>query len=101
MYVIVRPPMRPPREPDGLGLAWLVPLIVSIAGAFGSAAATRLISGPSSPSEKQIEAQLKLTQQLEIQKMVQQQQLQQQQIQQLAQYALPALGLVALVAILR
>lgn len=100
MYVVLRP-ARPTREPDGLGLAFIPMLILSLAGAIGSAAATRLISGPSSPSQKQIESQLKLQQQLEVERMIQEQQLQQQQVSQLAQYALPALGLVALVAVLR
>jgi hypothetical protein len=100
VYVIARP-ARPVKEPDGLGIFWLIPILVAAAASVGTAAATRLISGPSSPSQKQVEAQLKLQQQLEIERMVQQQQLQQQQVQQLAKYALPALGLVALVAVLR
>lgn len=97
MYVIT----RPAREPEGLGVAWLIPLIISLVTATGGAVATRLISGPSSPSQKRVEAQLKLQQQLEIQRMHEQQKIQQQQTEQLGQYVLPALGLVALVMVLR
>lgn len=97
MYVL-----RPAREPEGLGIApWLIPLIIGIATSAGGAVATRLISGPSSPSQRQVEAQLRLQQQLEIQRMQEQQRIQQQQTAQLAQYALPALGLVAVVMLLR
>lgn len=101
MYVVR--PVRPTfgREPEGLGLFWLIPIIAAAAGTIGSAVATRLISGPSSPSQKQIEEQLKLQQRLEIEKMVTQQQLQQQQVEQIKQLAIPALGIAAVVMLLR
>lgn len=90
-----------PKEPEGLGFAWVIPIIAAVASAFAGPVAVRLISGPSSTSQKAVEAQLKLQQQLEVQRMYEQQKIQQQQTEQLAKYALPALGLVALVAVLR
>lgn len=96
MYVV-----RRAREPEGLGVAWLIPLIVGIATSVGGAAATRLISGPSSPSQKQIEEQLKLQQQLEIQRMLEQERIQRQQVEQISKLAIPAIGAVALVMLLR
>lgn len=97
MYVAA----RPRREPEGLGLPWFIPIIAAVAGTVGSAAASRLISGPSSPSQKDIEEQIKLQHQLEIQRMFEQQRIQQQQVQQLSSVALPALALIGLVMILR
>lgn len=89
------------RQPDGLGLPFfLIPLLVGIAGSVGSAVATRLISGPSSPSQRQVEEQMRLQHQLEIQRMLQQQQIQQQQTEQIASYAPLALGALALVMVL-
>ena len=100
MYATARP-ARPTREPDGLGIVpWLIPLIIGIATAAGGAVATRLISGPSSPSQKQVEAQLKLQSQLEIQRMLEQQKIQERQVDQLAQYVPLALGALVLVAVM-
>lgn len=86
------------RDADGLGIApWLVDLIVGVGGSVSSAVATRLISRPSSPSQKEIEDQIRLQHQLEIERML----MQQQQTEQVAKYALPLVGLVALVMLLR
>jgi uncharacterized membrane-anchored protein YhcB (DUF1043 family) len=89
------------KEPDGLGLAWFIPIIVAIAGSVGGAVATRLISGPSSPSQRQIEEQMRLQQRLEIERMLEQEQVQQRQTEQIVSYAPLALGAVALVMLLR
>lgn len=89
------------REPEGLGVAWFIPIIAAAVSAFGGVAAQRLIHGPSSTSQKAVEEQIKLQHQLEIQRMLEQQKIQAQQTDQLSRYALPALGLVALVALLR
>lgn len=89
-------------EHDGLGFGPLVAgIIAAIVSAAGSAAAQRLISGPSSPSQKQVEAQLKLQSQLEIRRMLEQSRIQQQQTDQIAKYALPLLGIAAVVMLLR
>lgn len=100
MYATVRA-MPAGREPDGLGVFWLIPILASMAASVGAAEVTKLISGPSSPKEKDIEAQMKLQAELQAKQAVQQQLAQQQQIQQIGQYALPALAIVALVSILR
>jgi hypothetical protein len=89
------------RQPDGLGLLWFIPIIAAIAGAVGSAAATRLISGPSSPSQRQIEEQMRLQQRLEIERMLEQERVQQRGTEQIVSYAPLALGAVALVMLLR
>jgi len=84
-----------------LGVFWLIPILVGAAATIGTTVATRLITGPSSPSQKQVEAQIKLQHQLEIQRMLEQQKIQAQQVDQLASYAPLALGALALVALLR
>lgn len=89
------------RNPEGLGLPWFIPVIAAIGASTGSALAHRLISGPSSPSQKDIEKQLKLEQQLEIERQMQAAAIQQQQTEQLGKLLMPALGLVALVMLLR
>jgi hypothetical protein len=89
------------REPDGLGVLWFIPIIVAVAAAAGSAAATRLISGPSSPSQRQIEEQMRLQQRLEIERMLEQERIQRGQTEQIVSYAPLALGAVALVMLLR
>jgi hypothetical protein len=90
------------KEPDGLGIAPIViGIIAAIATAAGSAVATRLISGPSSPSQRQIEEQMRLQQRLEIERMLEQEQVQQRQTEQIVSYAPLALGAVALVMLLR
>ena len=90
------------RQTEGLGFAFdfgkiLTDVIIPVGGTIGSAFAVKLISGPSGPSQKEIEKQIRLQQQFEIQKAV----MQQQQTRELMQYALPAAGLVALVMLLR
>jgi hypothetical protein len=81
-------------------MPWFIPIILAVATTAGSAVATRLITGPSTPSQKQIEAQLKLQHELEIQRMLEQQKIQERQVDQLAQYAPLALGALVLVAVL-
>lgn len=90
------------RKPEGLGLApWIVPLLVSIGGTAGGAFATRLIAGPSSPSQKDLEEQIRLQHRLEIQRQMQAAAIQRQQTAQLGSYLMPALGVAALVMLLR
>lgn len=89
-------------DADGLGLApWIIPVLTSVGATVAGALTTRLLSGPSSPSQKDIEAQMKLQTQLDIQRMMAAQQVQQQQTSELGSYLLPALGVVALVMLLR
>ena len=100
--------MYTPLERDRAGLGFVVPwdqllssVILPIGATAGGALATRLIAGSSSPSQKDIEAQLKLRAQLDIQRMQAQQHTQQQQTESLMRYALPAAGVFALVMLLR
>lgn len=87
---------------DGLGIAdWIVPLLTSVGGAVGGAVATRLIIGPSSPSQKEIEKQLKLQAQLDTQRAIQQQAIQSQQVQEVGSYLVPAVAILGLVMLLR
>lgn len=79
---------------------WLSYLVLPIGASVGGALATKYIVG-GSPSQKDIEKQMKLQQQLEIQRMVQQQAVQSQQTQEVGSYLLPALGVVALVMLLK
>ena len=69
------------RDRAGLGFIpfsqLLETIILPIGATAGGALATRLIAGSSSPSQKDIEAQLKLQAQLDIQRMQAQQQTQQ------------------------
>lgn len=61
------------RAPEGLGLPFeqiLTDFILPVGATVGGALATRLITGPSTPSQKDIEAQMKLQTQLEIQRMM-------------------------------
>ena len=99
MYVTARP-ASPTREPDGLGMAWFIPLIAAAVSAFAGAGAQRLFSGPSSTSQKAVEARLKLQSQLEIQRMLEQQKIQTQQVDQFVQYVPLALGALVLVAVM-
>jgi hypothetical protein len=89
------------REPDGLGLAWFIPIIAAAVSAFGSVAAQRLISGPSSTSQRAVEEQMRLQQRLEIERMLEQERIQRGQTEQIVSYAPLALGAVALVMLLR
>jgi hypothetical protein len=90
------------REPDGLGIApVIIGIIAAVASAAGSAVATRLISGPSSPSQRQIEEQMRLQQRLEIERMLEQERVQQRGTEQIVSYAPLALGAIALVMLLR
>lgn len=89
-------------DADGLGIAdWIVPLITSVGGAVGGAIATRAILGRPSPSQKEVEKQIRLQQELEIQRMLEQQRIQSQQTQELGGYLLPAVGILALVMLMR
>lgn len=86
-------------DADGLGIAdWVIPLITSVGASVGGALATKLIL---SPKKKDVEAQMKLQTQLDIQRMMAGQQIQQQQTAEVGSYLLPALGVVALVMLLR
>lgn len=97
MYVIA----RPAREPEGLGIVpWLIPIIAAVAGAFGTAGAARLFSGPSSTSQKAVEEQIKLQHELEIKRMLEQERIQREQGEQLKDYVPLALGALVLVAVL-
>jgi len=91
---------KPIREPEGLGMAWFIPIIAAAVSAFAAPAAVRLFSGPSSTSQKAVEAQIKLQHELEIKRMLEQQKIQTQQVGQLASYAPLALGALVLVAVL-
>lgn len=88
------------RRDSGLGFAWmpiLTGLVLPVGATVSSALATRFISRPSSPSQEEIERQIKLQHQLEIERML----VQQRQTEQVASFALPAIGILALVMLLR
>lgn len=87
------------RQPDGLGgfADILANVILPVGGAIGGALATRLVMGPSTPSQKDLEAQMKLQTQLDIQRSM----VQQQQTMEFAQYLVPAAAILGLVLILR
>lgn len=86
------------RPVDGLGVlpVWVIPLITA-GGAATATIASALIMRPSSPKQEAIESQIKLQHELEIKRML----AQQQQTEQLMPYVLPAVGVVALVMLLR
>lgn len=88
-------------DADGLGIApWIIPLVGSIGASVAGALATKYIVGGSGPSQKEVEKQMKLQQQEEIRRMVQAQ-AERARGEETGGYLLPALGVVALVMLLR
>lgn len=86
-------------DADGLGLApWIIPIVASVGSSVAGALATKWLL---SPKQKDIEAQMKLQTQLDIQRMMAGQQIQQQQTADVGSYLVPALGVLALVMLLR
>jgi len=87
---------------DGLGIAdWVIPLLASIGGTVGGAVATRLLVGPSTPTQREVEAAIKAQTRADIERMYAGSQIQQQQVEELGPYLVPALGVLALVMLLR
>lgn len=82
---------------DGLGVVWFVPLIIAAAASVGGTLLAAKISAGAGPSQKEIEAQIRLQQQLQIE----QQTLAHEQTIETAGFLLPAVGALALVMLLR
>lgn len=88
----------PVASSDGLGFPiWAIGLITSIGATVAGALATKLITKPGSAEQKQIEAQIKAQQQLEVQRLM----MEQQTAQQTMSLAVPVLGGLALIMLLR
>lgn len=90
---------RVTRRPGGLGFwtDFLTQFVLPVGATTAGALTTRFIARPSSPSQEDVERQIKLQHQLEIERML----VQQQQTGQVASFALPAIGILALVMLLR
>lgn len=83
---------------DGLGFPiWAIGLITSVGATVAGALATRWISKPGSEQQRQVEAQIKAQQEMEIRRMM----MEQQTTQQTMSLAVPVLGGLALIMLLR
>lgn len=82
----------------GLGLpAWVVPAIVAGAGAGGTILAAKIAAGASTPKQEDIERQIRLQHQLELERAM----VGQQQFERTSSLLMPAIGVLALVMLLR
>lgn len=82
---------------DGLGIAPIIPFIIAAAATIGGSVLAAKIAAGAGPNQQEIEAQIRLQQQLQIER----QTLEHEQTLQTASFLLPAVGALALVMLLR
>lgn len=87
--------------PGGLGISPAALAIIGIAASTGGSILAARLSRPRTPSQRDLEEQLRLQTELEIQRMQAAQQVQSQHTSELGRYLVPAAAVLALVMLLR